>query len=530
MNQPQQAVMVNIFMPCELMHAMGLTPMFPEGLSVYVACTACQHVFAERAETSGIPESFCSYHKTMIGMAESGVLPKPLLIAATTLACDANQLSFRHLAAHYPAPLTLIDVPAREDDAAVAYVADQLRELARTLETLTGRKLDEAKLRESMACANRTLALMREYADLRAEVSQDTTMTGELCSLIATHCLLGHADGENYVRELIETAKRAPRRETTRRKRIFFIHTLPNWQDSMIRMLETENRCELVGCDITFDSLMPLDPDKPFESMARRLLANVNGGRSTRRIDNAIAWAKKLNADGVIVFCHWGCKQTMGPLHPRQAQAGRSGSADAGARRRRMRQPQRRRRTDGNARRRVSGTVGGDGRMIGYSCKYAPLELIAAYGGKALMLDAETEDFSRAETLTHANVCCHAKALLTQALDISELVLTDCCDATRRTYDVLESEGRQRFLFQFDLPHDDAACARQRMTHELLRFAKAYGAYTGAAFSKAKFLAACRDNSHALLPNEPFIAVLGARVSPQLLGQIRCAFSIPVKT
>ena len=312
MNQPQQAVMVNIFMPCELMHAMGLTPMFPEGLSVYVACTACQHVFAERAETSGIPESFCSYHKTMIGMAESGVLPKPLLIAGTTLACDANQLSFRHLAAHYPAPLTLIDVPAREDDAAVAYVADQLRELARTLETLTGRKLDEAKLRESMACANRTLALMREYADLRAEVSQDTTMTGELCSLIATHCLLGHADGENYVRELIETAKRAPRRETTRRKRIFFIHTLPNWQDSMIRMLETENRCELVGCDITFDSLMPLDPDKPFESMARRLLANVNGGRSTRRIDNAIAWAKKLNADGVIVFCHWGCKQTMG--------------------------------------------------------------------------------------------------------------------------------------------------------------------------------------------------------------------------
>ena len=114
--------------------------------------------------------------------------------------------------------------------------------------------------------------------------------------------------------------------------------------------------------------------------------------------------------------------------------------------------------------------------MIGYSCKYAPLELIAAYGGEALMLDAETEDFSRAETLTHANVCCHAKALLTQALDISELVLTDCCDATRRTYDVLESEGRQRFLFQFDLPHDDAACARARMTHELLRFAKAYGA------------------------------------------------------
>ena len=124
LRHPERAVCVNIFMPCEMLHAMGLTPMFPEGLSVYVACTACQHVFAERAEVSGIPESFCSYHKTMLGMAETGVLPKPLMIAGTTLACDANQLSFRRLAALYPAPLTIIDVPGRADDDAVAYVAD----------------------------------------------------------------------------------------------------------------------------------------------------------------------------------------------------------------------------------------------------------------------------------------------------------------------------------------------------------------------------------------------------------------------
>lgn len=124
--------------------------------------------------------------------------------------------------------------------------------------------------------------------------------------------------------------------------------------------------------------------------------------------------------------------------------------------------------------------------MIGYSCKYAPVELVAAYGKEALLLDAETADFSRAETLTHANVCCHAKALLTQALDTDELVLTDCCDATRRICDVLQDAGRQRFLFQFDLPHDDATCARARLTRELLRFADAYGAYTGRAFPKKR--------------------------------------------
>ena len=325
MKHPQSAVMVNIFMPCELMHAMGLQPMFPEGLAVYVACTACQHVFGEYAETAGVPESFCSYQKTMIGMAESGVLPKPLLIANTTIACDANQLSFRRLSAFYGVPQVSIDVPSHTDEDAVFYVAGQLRALAAKLEELTGRKLDEMRLRETIARSNRTLSKMRRYARLRAEVTQDTTMTGELCGLIATHCLLGCEDSERYADELIQTARRAPARSTTKRKRIFFIHTLPNWQDSLVRLLEQDGRCELVGCDMTLDYPGELDPDKPYESMARRLIDNVQSGSSTRRINAAITHAKALNADGVILFCHWGCKQTMG-----MALLARQRLADAG--------------------------------------------------------------------------------------------------------------------------------------------------------------------------------------------------------
>ena len=110
--------------------------------------------------------------------------------------------------------------------------------------------------------------------------------------------------------------------------------------------------------------------------------------------------------------------------------------------------------------------------MIGYSCKYAPLELIAAYGGEALMLDAETEDFSRAETLTHANLCCHAKALIQQAQGEEELVLTDCCDATRRAFDVLDAQKPRRFLFQIENSH---LCLASRR-----RFGKAGAKHTAA--------------------------------------------------
>ena len=66
-----------------------------------------------------------------------------------------------------------------------------------------------------------------------------------------------------------------------------------------------------MGCDLSFEGLVEIDPDQPYESMARRLvLSRWNGGQE--RIDAASEAARALNVDGVICFCHWGCKQTMG--------------------------------------------------------------------------------------------------------------------------------------------------------------------------------------------------------------------------
>jgi len=55
-----------------------------------------------------------------------------------------------------------------------------------------------------------------------------------------------------------------------------------------------------------------MDPEKPFESMARRLVYNCNNGGAARRIETALSYAKRLHADGVLLFSQWGCKQTMG--------------------------------------------------------------------------------------------------------------------------------------------------------------------------------------------------------------------------
>ena len=68
--------------------------------------------------------------------------------------------------------------------------------------------------------------------------------------------------------------------------------------------------------------------------------------------------------------------------------------------------------------------------MIHYSCKYAPIELFAAFGEEACLLDREEENFERAEALTHVNLCCHAKSLIQQSLDKRNVIIMDCCDVS----------------------------------------------------------------------------------------------------
>lgn len=309
---PENAVMVNIFMPCELIHAMDLAPMFPEGLSAYIANTACEEVFVETSEAHDIAETFCSYHKLMMGVAETGVMPKPLMIANTTLICDANQLSFPRLAKFYDVPHHVIDVPNTADRDAVVYVADQLRELAAMLEDLSHRTLDADALRETMMNSRKTIEVYQRALALRGKVSLDTTMTSELCAMISTHIMLGRPEALRFMEDLLRTSERALSAGRDEKVRLFWIHTLPNWQDSMRMILDAAPGCELVGTDIAAESIELPDPDHPFESMARRLVYGSMNGPAKHRLERALEQARDAHADGVVVFCHWGCKQTLG--------------------------------------------------------------------------------------------------------------------------------------------------------------------------------------------------------------------------
>lgn len=310
LRKPEKAAIVSIFTPCEMLHAAGIEPLFPEGLSCYLAASDCEKYFVELAEKNGVPDSLCSYHKILIGLALSGVMPKPLFVLNTTLACDANQVSFRKVAEFFKVPHYVIDVPMRSDDESREYVKTQLSYIWEKIKGLTGEKNPEENLRKSVNISAETIENYKKYLELRSTRYISDEMTSEMLSIFATHVLLGREEALEYTKRLVSDTEKQP--EGFKGKRIMWVHTLPYWQDSLREIFNFNERCEVIACDMTFDSLKTGDVNDPFDFMAGRVVSCSFNGEWERRSGLIKEYAEKLNADGILYFCHWGCKQTMG--------------------------------------------------------------------------------------------------------------------------------------------------------------------------------------------------------------------------
>ena len=306
----KNSAIVSLYLPCEILHSMGISTLFPEALACYLAAARSEQIFIDTAEQNFVSQTMCSYHKAFIGMVETGVLPKPDFIINTTLACDANHLSFRRAAEHYNVPQYMIDVPYNYSSGAVDYVAEQIKDMVTFIEK-QGYTFDEAKLIETVEKSKQTLKNFNDILALRATRSLSDEMTSQMLSVFATHVMLGTDNALKYSNDLKNELAAVP--EGKKGVRLLWVHTLPYWQDALRDLINFTDRCEIVACDMVMDAMYcDLEETDPYRFMADRLVKNTVNGNGTNRINATLELAKKLNADGIVWYCHWGCKQTAG--------------------------------------------------------------------------------------------------------------------------------------------------------------------------------------------------------------------------
>ncbi|MEE8885092.1 MAG: 2-hydroxyacyl-CoA dehydratase family protein [Eubacteriales bacterium] len=306
---PDATAFVSVFTPCELLQAFDISPVCAEMFSTFLNGAGCEKPYVDAAESAGVAETFCSYHKVLIGAAKTRVLPPLGYVINTSLACDANNLTFREIAHELGREQFYIDVPYAKNEYSVAYVAEQFRNLSDFLEKKTGKKLDLNKLKAITRRSAETIRIMQATIPYRRTRWVSGDLTCELYEALMMHTCLGSEAALKYSEMLLEDYQKAP---ADTGKRIVWMHSNPFWQKPVMDAFNYRPDMHIAATDMSYDVWQTSDPSDPFRFMAERLVYDPFNGPYEDRMNRTIEMARDVDADGVILFCHWGCKETCG--------------------------------------------------------------------------------------------------------------------------------------------------------------------------------------------------------------------------
>ena len=280
-----------------------------ECLSSFLSGFTCEDYFIDRAEQKGIASTLCSYHKNFIGAVDSGVIPTAAFGVTTSMICDGNINTFRHIKKNHSIDTYVIDVPNTYSEDAVSYLVSQLKELISTLEGLTGKVFHMDDLSEVLSRENESKACYKEFLKLQRDRYYPSTLTLQMYMLFATHLNIGTPETLDLFRSFAEDIKSYPEFHG---KRIVWVHLLPFYQETLKHYFNLGKDYQIQVTEMNLDYMEPLDTDHPLEALAAKMLNNLYNGPYERKASMVTKLAKDMRADGVINFCHWGCKQSSG--------------------------------------------------------------------------------------------------------------------------------------------------------------------------------------------------------------------------
>ena len=306
---PENSCWTNIFAPVEIMQCFGLDCVSMECLSSFMSGFMIEDFLIDTAESEGIASTLCSYHKGFIGGADSGIFPPPPLSVTTSMVCDGNINTFRHVQQTKGVPSFVIDVPNENSAYAMEYVTGQLRELISMLEELTGKKMDMGQLSHRIEMENESKQCYMDFLKEEKHRFYPKTLTLEMYLLFATHLDVGSVDSLRFFQLLKEDVKKYPERSGPN---IFWVHLMPFYQETLQKYINYRSEYFIQAIDMNLDYMERLDPAHPLEALARKMLDNIYNGPYERKTEKIAELVKMMESDAVIHFCHWGCKQSSG--------------------------------------------------------------------------------------------------------------------------------------------------------------------------------------------------------------------------
>ncbi|HIY00658.1 MAG TPA: 2-hydroxyacyl-CoA dehydratase [Candidatus Blautia faecipullorum] len=160
--------------------------------------------------------------------------------------------------------------------------------------------------------------------------------------------------------------------------------------------------------------------------------------------------------------------------------------------------------------------------MLGYICKYAPVEVFESMGTEMKRIEPDVTNFNQAEIRMHPNICSFAKGVLEEMMsaDYEGVILTTCCDSIRRLYDVLKEEFPDKFIYMLDTPRITREAGIRLYEQRIRLMLQDYEKFSGQKFSESRFLAYLREKQEeqqlSVKEGALNIGVIGARANDSI--------------
>jgi len=147
--------------PVEILHAAGVTPIYPENHAAMMGTTRLADAACEVAEGRGYSRDVCSYARSDLGQvwgskSPIGGSPKPDFLVCCNNICGTVTKWYQQLQRIYKVPLIMIDAPYQygsDRPEAIDYVKAQLQDMMEQVGRITGKKIQwdafEATVRRS---------------------------------------------------------------------------------------------------------------------------------------------------------------------------------------------------------------------------------------------------------------------------------------------------------------------------------------------------------------------------------------------
>ena len=160
--------------------------------------------------------------------------------------------------------------------------------------------------------------------------------------------------------------------------------------------------------------------------------------------------------------------------------------------------------------------------MLGYICKYAPVEIFESMGVEMKRIEPDVTNFNQAEIRMHPNICSFAKGVLEEMMsgEYEGVILTTCCDSIRRLYDVLREEFPDKFIYMLDTPRITKDAGITLYEQRIRDMIHEYEDFSGKTFGEEGFLNYIRglqeQQQYAVKDHTLNIGIIGARANESI--------------